>query len=199
MMRILTVLSIVLLLVGCSGSNTAETGSADKDLEQAITARLASVPQIQAANITVAASVTRNEAALSGTLPSEELRLRAVELARSAKPGLLIADKIDVKPPELSREQFTDNMASEAREKAKALGNRIGKSLDDAWVYTKIVARLTADPDTSALKVNVDVANGVVTLRGRVESSTAKAEAERIAKDTEGVKAVKNLLTVGVG
>ena len=35
-MRILTVLSLIgiLLLVGCSGPNSAEAGSSDKDLEQ---------------------------------------------------------------------------------------------------------------------------------------------------------------------
>jgi len=199
-MRVLALLFIIaiLLLVGCSGSNT-EVRSSDNNLEQAITARLASEPQIQAANLTVAASETRNEATLLGTLPSEELRLKAVELARSAKPNLLITDKIEVKPPELSRQNYTENMANDAREKAKALGDKIGKSLDDAWIYTKIVSRLAADPDTSALRVNVDVTNGEVTLRGRVASSTAKAEAERLAKDTEGVKRVANLLTIGVG
>jgi osmotically-inducible protein OsmY len=36
----------------------------------------------------------------------------------------------------------------------------------------------------------------VVTLRGAVESATAKEEAERVAKTTDGVKRVRNLLKV---
>jgi len=35
-----------------------------------------------------------------------------------------------------------------------------------------------------------------VTLRGTVESASEKAEAERIAKDTDGVKSVINRLKV---
>jgi osmotically-inducible protein OsmY len=58
---------------------------------------------------------------------------------------------------------------------------------------------LIADSQTPARKINVDVVNKVVTLRGAVESAAAKAEAERIAKETEGVGRVRNLLKVAVG
>jgi osmotically-inducible protein OsmY len=39
----------------------------------------------------------------------------------------------------------------------------------------------------------------VVTLRGEVTTAAAKAEAERIAKETENVKRVRNLLKVTAG
>jgi osmotically-inducible protein OsmY len=47
--------------------------------------------------------------------------------------------------------------------------------------------------------MNIDVVNGVVTLRGIVDSPDAKAEASRIAMDTDGVKKVNNLLRVRAG
>ena len=71
-----------------------------------------------------------------------------------------------------------------------------GLPLDDAWIHTKIVAKLIGDWDTPERKINVDVAHNMVTLRGTVDSANAKAEAERIAKETEGVKRVTNQLKV---
>jgi hyperosmotically inducible protein len=199
-MRIETAISIVgiLLLASCStGSNTKAVGRTDADLEQSIKARLDSDPSIQSANIGVATNAASNEATLSGTLPSESLRLRAVELAKSAQPNLVVTDKIEVRPTEVSRNDYTEDMARSAREKAKELGNQVGRSLDDAWLYSKIVARLAADPDTSAITVHVDVTNKVVTLRGSVGTAEAKTQAVRLAKDTEGVIAVRDLLKVG--
>jgi osmotically-inducible protein OsmY len=41
------------------------------------------------------------------------------------------------------------------------------------------------------------VVNNVVTLRGAVDTAEQRAEAERIARDTEGVKRVVNQLKIG--
>ena len=99
-------------------------------------------------------------------------------------------------PRERSRSEYTEREAQEAREKAKSGGETIGDTLDDAWIHTKIVAQLIASTTTPERKINVDVVNNVVTLRGTVETAAEKAAAERIAKETEGVKQVKNLLKV---
>jgi osmotically-inducible protein OsmY len=90
-------------------------------------------------------------------------------------------------------------MAREARERAKTSGDKIGNSINDAWIHTKITSKLIGDKDTPARKINVDVVDGMVTLRGEVKSGTAKDEADRVAKDTEGVKRVRNLLIVTAG
>ena len=71
-----------------------------------------------------------------------------------------------------------------------------GASLEDAWLYTKIMAKLAANPDTPVRKINVDVTNGPVTLRGRVESDATKAAVERTPKEVGGVKRLTNLLKV---
>ena len=44
--------------------------------------------------------------------------------------------------------------------------------------------------------IDVDVSKGVVTLKGTVKSAAARTKAVSIAKATDGVKSVKNLLTV---
>jgi osmotically-inducible protein OsmY len=132
-------------------------------------------------------------------VPTESLRSQAVETAKAVRPTLEITDKIDVKPREISRSEYTEQMAREARDRAKTAGDTIGTSIDDAWIHTKITSKLIVDKDTPARKINVDVVDGTVTLRGQVNSAAAKAEAERIAKETENVKRVKNLLKVTAG
>ena len=98
--------------------------------------------------------------------------------------------------PENSRGSYTQKQAQEERERAKANKETIGDTLDDAWIHTKIVAKLIANSATPERKINVDVVNNVVTLRGNVDSAEEKAAAEKVAKDTDGVKSVVNQLKV---
>jgi osmotically-inducible protein OsmY len=74
-----------------------DAGKANAKLEQAVRAKLDEDPEIKAAKLTVSADVTRNHITLAGTLASEELRERAVELAKSAHAGVIVNDKIQVK------------------------------------------------------------------------------------------------------
>jgi len=92
--------------------------------------------------------------------------------------------------------RYTEEQAREERERAKVNKETIGQSLDDAWIHTKIVAKLISDTQTPERKINVDVVDGAVTLRGQVDTAAAKAEAERLAKETDGVKKVLNQLKV---
>ncbi len=66
----------------------------------------------------------------------------------------------------------------------------------EPWIHTKIVAKLIGDTQTPERKINVDVVAGAVTLRGEIDTAEAKAEAERVAKETDGVKKVTNQLKV---
>jgi hyperosmotically inducible protein len=180
------------------GTTTTETRRmTDSDLENTIKAKLNSNAQLRDANLDVDANVDRNEVTLSGKVGSQELRSKAVELARSAQTGITVNDKIDVIPQETTRESYTEEQAREERTKARERGETVGATLDDAWIHSKLVAKFIADPDTPQRKINIDVSNNVVTLRGTVETPEAKAEAERIAKETEGVKRVVNQLKVG--
>jgi hypothetical protein len=70
----------------------------DSDLEKAIRAKLESDDAIKQANLSVSADVDDNKVTLSGTVVSQDLRTKAIDLAKSAHPGLTIEDKIDVKP-----------------------------------------------------------------------------------------------------
>lgn len=73
-------------------------GMSDSDLEKAVRAKLESDPQLKNAQLDVDANADKNEVTLSGTVQSQDMRAKAVELARSAHSGLNVNDKIDVKP-----------------------------------------------------------------------------------------------------
>ena len=95
--------------------------------------------------------------------------------------------------------RYTEEQARDEREKAKANKETVGQSLEDAWIHTKVVAKLITDSQTPERKINVDVVDGAVTLRGQVDTAEGKSEAERLAKNTDGVKSVKNELKVVAG
>ena len=200
----LTLLGVSLSLNGCAAANSHEATTdpttkaqmTNSELEEKIKARFKTDAQLDAANLSVDANVDRNEITLSGTVGSESLRSKAVELAKSAHAGLIVTTKIDVKPGEISRTAYTIERAREERGIAKGRGETIGDSLDDAWIHTKIVAQLIGNSATPERKINVDVKNNVVTLRGTVETAEQKTEAEQIAKNTESVKSVNNQLKV---
>ncbi len=70
------------------------------------------------------------------------------------------------------------------------------QSVDDAAITTKVTGKFAVDQDTSALKIEVATANGVVTLKGTVPTQSEKDKAEQIARNTEGVKKVINNINV---
>jgi hyperosmotically inducible protein len=197
---------LCLVLGGCHNTGDTSTGAnpqasrakmSDADLENNVKARLDTDSQLKAAGIDVDADADDNKVTLSGTVESEALRMKAVEMAKSAQPGVVITDRIDVKPREATRATYTEDQARQEREKGKSAGDKIGDTLDDAWIHTKIVTKLITDSNTPERKINVDVLNGAVTLRGTVDNNEQKMEAERLAKNTEGVKQVINQLKVG--
>lgn len=198
---LLTGLMLLLITVAFSGCEPTTSSSpsapvTDSELESQIRAKLNSDAQLKTAGIEVSANATKNEATLKGEVPTPALEQRAMELAKGVRTGLVVNDKIDVKPREVSRTEYTEDQARAERSKAKDFKDQIGDSLDDAWIHMKIVAKLIGDADTPERKINVDVVDNVVTLRGTVDSPQQKSEAERIAKETDGVKSVKNQLKI---
>ncbi|MFN2492897.1 MAG: BON domain-containing protein [Pyrinomonadaceae bacterium] len=94
-----------------------------------------------------------------------------------------------------TRADYEKNKETYAQE-AKSLGRKIGTGLDDGWLWTKTRFDLAAADDLKDSTINVDVQDGVVTLSGSVDNAGQKTKAETIAKAVEGVKGVKNTLTI---
>jgi len=71
-----------------------------------------------------------------------------------------------------------------------------GQVIDDATITAQIKTAFVADPDVNALKINVDTAKGVVTLKGEVKSMALRRKAESLATGVKGVKSVENQLMI---
>jgi hyperosmotically inducible protein len=66
----------------------------------------------------------------------------------------------------------------------------------DAWISTKVKTTLLFHRNVSSSGTDVYVKDGIVSLRGEASSQAQKELTEEYAKDVEGVKSVKNELTI---
>lgn len=72
-----------------------------------------------------------------------------------------------------------------------------GTQVDDAAITMAVKAKLAADGDINPFNIDVDTNEGVVTLQGRVAKVEARTKAEQLARETDGVRRVVNLVKVG--
>lgn len=67
----------------------------------------------------------------------------------------------------------------------------------DDRIYDQVRMRLANDPDVKGGALDVVVKDGVVTIKGRVDTEKGKDRATRLARKVKGVKDVDNELLVG--
>ena len=72
-----------------------------------------------------------------------------------------------------------------------------GQQIDDAEITASVKTKLAADPEVKAHEIDVDTIDGEVRLSGIVDDAATRAEAEKQARGTDGVRRVKNELEVG--
>jgi osmotically-inducible protein OsmY len=71
------------------------------------------------------------------------------------------------------------------------------QKMSNAGLTGRVKSALAADVGMKTLRgVDVDSDNGVVTLKGHVDSAEVKRRAEEVAKKVDGVSSVKNELEV---
>lgn len=70
------------------------------------------------------------------------------------------------------------------------------KPISDDAIYDNLRRKLANDPDVKGGALDVQVKDGIVTLRGTVEYDKQKSKAEKLARKVNGVKRVNNELTV---
>jgi hyperosmotically inducible periplasmic protein len=92
--------------------------------------------------------------------------------------------------------ETTKDKMPTAEERAKNR-EKVSSTASNATLTTKVKTALASDAGAKTMaNINVDSNNGVVTLKGRVDTADAKKKAGEIAKKVEGVKSVKNELKV---
>ncbi|MDO8677719.1 MAG: BON domain-containing protein [Acidobacteriota bacterium] len=147
---------------------------------------------------------------LQGTVPNEAARGRAIAIVKGADGVKGVTDQLRVAPEHRGIDdkaadkakaagRKTANAAEKAADKTVAGAKKTGRAIDDGWIKSKIYAQYMADWNDilDDSNIDVDVDNNMVTLNGTVKSAAAKARAVSIAKSTDGVKGVKDLLKVG--
>ena len=124
---------------------------------------------------------------LTGTVKDSIDRDLAGEVAKGVEG--VVSVKNDLKVDERT--------ANEAAAKARKADHRdFGAVVSDATMTARVKSKLIANSNVHAGKIDVDTRDHVVTLSGRVASSSEKALAEQIARNTSEVKNVRNNLVV---
>lgn len=176
MMKLLTLMMAILLLQGCadvamSGAQVVyNRHSITKNLSdqyttlQAYKALKKDNQLFEASNISIA--TYHGEVLLAGQAPEAWQRFRAEQLVKQLPDVSEVHNQIDVANPSSSLTRMSD-----------------------AWITTKVKAKLLASEDLDATQVKVVTENGTVYLMGTVQPSEAQAAVE-LANDTDGVSRV---------
>lgn len=89
-------------------------------------------------------------------------------------------------------------VAGDAKGAASGASGTMSTSTRDGVITTKVNAELVKDADLSAMKINVDTADGHVVLNGSAPSQPARDRASSLARGVDGVKDVDNRLAIEV-
>ena len=108
---------------------------------------------------------------LTGTVADEPRRVLAEETAASLRGVSMVNNKLEIKG-----ERHAEN--------------------SDGWIAARVKTVLFFHRSVSGINTDVSVKSGVVTLRGEAQSQAQRELTTEYAKDVEGVKDVKNEMTV---
>ena len=114
---------------------------------------------------------------LEGVVDSEQDKTEAVRIARETEGVTRVDDRLKVVA-------------------AGASAARVDVDAPDPWLTAKIQAKYFMDADVKGRRIDVDTRSGVVTLGGTVESQAARRQAVALARNTDGVREVKDQLKV---
>lgn len=166
----LLTLSMVLALgavMGCAHTNT-ESPDVSRDIQN-------SLDQSGFRDVHVNQDRDKGVVALTGQVPSDDDKQRAEAIAKSIATGQVVSNEVGVVPPH----------DSEAKTINSDLDKAIAKNLDAALIQNGL---------NKAVKY--DVNNGVITLKGKVNSASRRFEAQHVAASIPHVQQVVNELDV---
>ena len=155
-------------LVGCSRSDTRSPAVADEIRK--------SLNQVGYKDVSVSQDREKGVVTITGHVPSASDKQQAESIAKSMAVGQVVADEIEVLPA---------GAEHDARAVNSDLDKGIDKNLDAALIQNKLKR-----------DVSFDVKNGVVTLKGSVNSQIRRNQAEHIASSVPNVQQVVNELQV---
>ena len=177
--RFLGAIALVLvLLIGlaCSSQRASrnEAGNENESYKDSVKQALR---QADLQDVTVDEDRDKNTITLGGKLHSENARLQATEVAKSAAGDRIIANEISVQPV---------GAESESKEIASDVDGAIEKN------YKAALTAKGLDKE----HIRFDAKNGVLTLKGKVSKDSERAQAQQLAKATPNVRQVLNQIDV---
>jgi hyperosmotically inducible protein len=161
--------AVLVLFVACS-NRTGDTVSYKDTVKRAL-------EQAELTDVSVAEDRDKNTVTLGGTVHSDDAKQTAARVAKSAAGDRIIVNEVSVRPV---------GAESEAKSIASELDGGIEKNYKAALIANHLD------------KQHLDFAakNGVLTLKGRVETAQQRQEAQTAAAKVPNVKQVLNQIEV---
>jgi hyperosmotically inducible protein len=204
--RLTAVMAAMLMFGGASEARADAPvvhagGAADVDdgeRARALEAQLRDDSQLSNNEINV--DVTGKRVRLRGEVDNEAERRHAEDVILKSDPTLNVDNQLAARS---ERKAAAPSSADEAKAKSKDVAHKAGKAAEevadmatDAWITSKVKAQLMSTDGVHASGINVDTADGVVTLHGNVRSESERTKAVTIARQTRGAIKVIDQLSV---
>ncbi len=140
-------------------------------------------------NFTIDTDVKNHTVYLTGTVKSDVDKALAAEIAKGIKGVENVENNLVV------------DADTEMKKTAHDEGDErsFGTWYDDATTTASVKSKFLWSGEVDGLDINVDTHRGVVTLNGTADSEANKELAEKMAKNTDGVRDVVNKLVVKNG
>src|SRR4051812_38760334 len=152
----------------------------DKERATSIEVQLRNDAQLVDDVITV--EVNGQKVRLTGQVDGPGERQRAEEIVRRTEPKATVDNRLTTDGKGVSSAGKSD--ADEIRDEGKQVAHKVGKAAtevgdmaNDTWITSKIKTALMATDGVHASGINVDTADGVVTLNGNVRSDSEREKA----------------------
>jgi len=156
------------MIAGCSRTDTRSPAVADEIRK--------SLDQSGYKDVSVSQDREKGVVTLSGHVASDADKQQAETIAKSMAAGQVVADEIQVLPA---------GAESDAKAVSSDLDKAIDKNLDAALIQNKLNK-----------EISYDVKNGVVTLKGSVNSQIRRNQVAHIASSVPNVQQVVNEVQV---
>jgi hyperosmotically inducible periplasmic protein len=165
----ITLILALTVMVGCS-QNRANQPSVKENVEKSLDAA-------NFKDVNVDEDRDKGVVTIKGEVKSEADKAQAEEIAKSNAGGMIVRNEIAVRP-----------------EGAEGDARSIAGNVDDG-IENNLKAAFTAN-NFEKQHINVDVKEGVVTLKGDVDTMAQRQQAEKIAASVPNVTQVVNELEI---
>jgi hyperosmotically inducible protein len=170
MIMVKPILLIVLLLSGMVACSKQKTPPAKENVEQ-------SLKQNGLSGVNVDEDREKGVITLKGDVQSDDQKQQAGRVAEQAAPGRVVANELGVRPAGM-----------------ESTASKVESNTDDA-IEDHFKAVVAANHWENQ-HIRSDAKNGVLTLKGDVDTSAQRAKVERAAATIPGVQQVVNELEV---